>query len=203
MSRYNIILADPPWRWRNWNSAELAKRGEKWGRARGRSPYDTMDTVDLCALPVKQLAERDCVLFMWATFPKLPDALQVITGWGFEYKTNGFTWVKENPSGIGYKFGLGYWTRGNAEVCLLATRGKPKRVSKHVPQLVFAPVGEHSAKPAIVRDRIVLLLGDLPRLELFARDAAPGWDAVGDGIDGRDIREALRDLSIQNPTCAA
>ena len=189
--RYSIIYADPAWRFKNWSMEAAAVKGEKWGRANGRSPYDCMDTKDICTLPVREVATRDCVLFLWATFPKLPDALQVIQAWGFEYKTNAFTWIKENPSGIGYKFGLGYWTRGNAEVCLLATRGKPKRVSKTVPQLVFAPVGTHSVKPPVVRERIVKLVGDLPRLEMFAREHVPGWTSIGDGVDGLDIRDSL------------
>jgi N6-adenosine-specific RNA methylase IME4 len=193
--RYPIIYADPAWRWKNWSSAAAAVKGEKWGRANGRAPYDCMDTADICALPVSDIAAKDCVLFCWATYPKLPDALQVIAAWGFTFKTCAFTWVKENPSGVGYKFGLGYWTRGNCEVCLLATRGKPKRVSNTVPQLVFAPVGEHSVKPAVVRERIVKLIGDLPRVELFARQHAEGWVAVGDHVDGLNLRESLARLA--------
>lgn len=89
--QYPIILSDPPWRFKNWSMAELAKRGEKWARRNGRSPYPVMDTKDICALPVKQLAPKNCVLFMWATYPKLEDALQVISAWGFKYKTVAFT----------------------------------------------------------------------------------------------------------------
>lgn len=190
--RYSIIYADVPWRFKNWSMKELAERGEKWARRNGRSPYDVMDTAALCKLPVKEIAAKDCVLFFWATYPKLFEAKEIIEAWGFTYKTVAFTWVKRNPSGNGWKFGLGYWTRGNAEVCLLATRGKPKRVSKCVAQLVEARVGEHSAKPPEVRDRIVELMGDLPRLEMFAREKAPGWDAIGNEVcDGLDIRESL------------
>lgn len=182
---------------------ELATRGEKWARRNGRSPYSVMDHADLCTLPVKDLAAKDCVLFMWATYPKLNEAIEVIGKWGFTFKTVAFTWVKLNPTGRvekqgkdvicrnGFKFGLGYWTRGNCEVCLLATRGHPKRVSKCVPQLVVEPVGEHSAKPPVVRDRIVQLLGDVPRIELFARETAPGWVSIGNSLDGLDIRDAI------------
>jgi site-specific DNA-methyltransferase (adenine-specific) len=128
---------------------------------------------------------------MWATYPKLADALKVISSWGFIYKTVSFTWVKKNPSGVGWKFGLGYWTRGNPEICLLATRGKPSRVDNSVPNLLIAPVGNHSAKPPAVRDRIVQLMGDVPRIELFAREQAIGWKALGDEIDGKDMFDAI------------
>lgn len=189
---YSVILADPPWRFKNWSMKELAVRGEKWARRNGRSPYDVMDTAALCRIPVPELAARDCVLFLWTTFPKLFEAKDIIEAWGFTYKTAGFTWAKQNPSGKGWKFGLGFWTRGNAEVCLLATRGKPKRVSNRVAQLVVAPVGNHSAKPPAVRDGIVALMGDVPRIELFARDRASGWEALGSDLDGLDITESIR-----------
>jgi N6-adenosine-specific RNA methylase IME4 len=191
--RYAVLYADPPWRYRNWGMEERAVRGEKWARRKGRSPYDVMDTDDIAALPVSRLALPDCALFLWATFPKLSDALRVIEAWGFEYKTVAFTWAKLNPSGNGFKLGMGYWTRSNAEVCLLATRGRPKPVSRKVAQLVVAPVGEHSAKPPEVRDRIVALMGDVPRLELFARPPVPaGWHATGLDFDGRDVRDRLK-----------
>jgi len=197
---YEIIYSDCPWRFQNWSSSELAVRGEKWGRANGRSPYDVLNTSRLCEIPVLDLAAKNCVLFTWATFPKLKDAMQVIEAWEFTYKTVAYTWVKQNPSGKGWKFGLGYWTRGNPEICLLATRGKPKRVSKMVANLVIAPVGNHSAKPPEVRDRIVELMGDKPRIELFAREKAPGWEALGLEIDNKDIFDAipehLADLKI-------
>jgi N6-adenosine-specific RNA methylase IME4 len=171
---------------------ERAQRGEKWARRHGRSPYDVMNTDELARLPISQLAAPDSALFLWATFPKLPDAFRVIEAWGFTYKTVAFTWAKLNPSGNGYKLGMGFWTRGNAEICLLATRGHPKRVSKSVPQIVVAPVGEHSAKPPVVRDCIVELMGNVPRLELFARPPVPsGWDATGLDFDGRDVRRLL------------
>lgn len=116
---------------------------------------------------------------MWATYPMLKEALELIEAWGFQYKTIGFQWVKQNRSGVGYFMGLGNWTRSNSEACLIATRGKPKRISASVRSLVISPVERHSKKPAEVRDHIVELMGDLPRIELFARDAAPGWDTWG------------------------
>jgi site-specific DNA-methyltransferase (adenine-specific) len=160
----------------------MAKRGEKWARRNGRSPYDVMNDQDIFNLPVASIAARDCVLFLWATYPKLETALQTVAAWGFKYKTVAFTWVKLNPSGVGFHFGLGYWTRGNSEIVLLATRGHPKRVDNCVPNLVIAERRDHSRKPDEVRQRIVRLVGDLPRIELFARARVPGWDVWGNEV---------------------
>ena len=110
----------------------------------------------------------------------LREALEVIEAWGFTYKTVAFNWVKQNKTGAGLFWGLGNWTRSNSEICLLAVKGKPKRMSASVHSVILSPVQQHSRKPAETRDRIVELMGDLPRIELFAREAAPGWDAWGD-----------------------
>ena len=109
---------------------------------------------------------------MWATYPKMQEALDLIEAWGFKYKSIAFQWIKQNRSGNGYFFGLGRWTRGNTEPCLIAIKGKPKRISAGVGQLVFSPLRRHSQKPAEVREKIVELMGDLPRIELFAREVA-------------------------------
>lgn len=188
--KYQIIYADPPWSYK-----------DRGCNGNASQHYPLMKDADICALPVQDIADKDCVPFMWATYPKLQEALDVIKAWGFTYKTIGFQWVKQNRSGNGHFFGLGRWTRGNSEPCLIATkgeappvildeegsapcliatRGKPARVSKSVAQLVFSPLRAHSQKPDEVRDRIVELMGDLPRVELFARSAAEGWDCWGD-----------------------
>ena len=142
-----------------------------------------MNVEDICNLNVAELADEDCVLFLWATFPKLPEALQVIKAWGFQFKTVSFVWLKQNRSGNGWFFGLGFWTRGNAEICLLATKGKPHRKSNKVHQFIISPLREHSQKPNEAREKIVELMGDLPRLELFAREKADGWDAWGNEVE--------------------
>lgn len=121
---------------------------------------------------------------MWATFPMLREALELIEAWGFTYKTIAFNWVKQNKSGNGIFWGLGNWTRSNSEICLLAVKGKPKRISAGVHSVVLSPLQRHSQKPAEVRDRIVELMGDLPRIELFARSAAEGWDCWGNEAPG-------------------
>ena len=147
-----------------------------------RRHYPTMTIDEIKALPVASLAADDCVLFLWATYPQLPKALEVISAWGFEYKGEGFTWMKTNKRNGKLVVGLGYWTRSNAEVCLLATRGRPKRIDAGVSSAVTAPRGRHSEKPDEVRRRIVRLMGDVPRIELFARQHAPGWDAWGNEV---------------------
>lgn len=141
-----------------------------------------MGIKDICGLNVKEVAAEDCVLFLWTTFPQLRVALQVIQAWGFEYKTVAFVWLKQNKSGKGWFFGLGFWTRGNAEICLLAVKGKPRRKSGSVHQLIISPLQAHSQKLGEAREKIVELMGDLPGLELFAREKTNGWDAWGNEV---------------------
>lgn len=171
MKKYNIIYADPPWRY--------ADRG---CNGACENHYKTMNIYDICSLPVQRIAADNSVLFLWTTYPMLQEAMLLIKAWGFKYKTIGFQWIKENKSGNGFFFGLGRWTRGNSEACLLAVRGKPKRVANNISQLIFAPLSKHSAKPEIVREKIVALMGDLPRIELFARTKMPGWDVWGNEV---------------------
>ena len=170
--KYKIIYADPPWRYQD----------RKPPQGAAEHHYETMLLTDICGLPIQSISDEDCVLFMWATYPLLPEALKVITAWGFTYKSVGFTWVKQNKSGNGYFFGLGRWSRGNPEICLLAVKGKPKRISASIANLTIAPLTAHSEKPAIIRNKIVDLIGDLPRIELFARKHTEGWDVWGNQI---------------------
>ena len=145
--------------------------------------YPTMSVKEICALPVANIAAKDSALFIWATFPNLPEAFEVIKAWGFTYKTVAFTWVKTNRKSPGYFVSLGHWTRANAEVCLLTTKGSPKRISKSVRQLIVSPLRRHSQKPDETRERIVELMGDLPRIELFAREKVAGWSAWGNEVE--------------------
>lgn len=171
--RFSVIYADPPWEFRVYSGKGKQRSAERH--------YDTSSLDDIKALPVEALAADDCALFLWCVMPELPGALEVIKAWGFEYKTVGFTWVKQNKSGEGLFWGMGYWTRANAELCLLATRGSPQRLAMDVHQVVMAPVGEHSRKPDEVRKRIERLLGG-PYLELFGRQEADGWTVWGNEI---------------------
>lgn len=180
--KYNIIYADPPWPYNNPQSTDPS---------RGGKTYATMTLEQIKQLPVQRIAAPDCVLFLWATMPKLREAFEVIDAWGFKYITCAFTWVKLNPTGRlltkgkdvllhkGVYSGLGYWTNGNAELCLFAKQGRPSREARNVKQVVLAPRGRHSAKPSEVRERIVQLMGDVPRIELFAREVVSGWDSWG------------------------
>ena len=172
--KYNVIYADPPWQY-----------SDKGCNGNAAGHYPTMPFSEMCRLPVSSIAAKDCVLFLWATYPMMREALSLIDAWGFTYKSIAFQWVKQNRSGNGYFFGLGRWTRGNTEPCLIAIRGKPQRVSNSVSQLVISPIREHSRKPAEVRDRIVELMGvNAPKIELFAREMAPNWDCWGNEIMG-------------------
>jgi N6-adenosine-specific RNA methylase IME4 len=163
--KYGVIYADPPWRFKAYSEA-----GED------RSPenhYVTMTTDDIASLPVEDIALDDCVLLMWATFPMLQDALHVIEAWGFTYKTCGFTWVKVDEDNNPF-IGMGYWTRSNAEICLLATKGNPMRMSRLVQQVIMAPRGRHSEKPMEAYERIEELVTG-PYMELFARERRREW----------------------------
>jgi len=185
LEKYKVIYADPPWHYRTWS-----KKGG--GRSAEEKHYPTMSLSDICTLPVDDIADKDCVLFLWATYPNLREAFEVIEAWGFTYKTVAFTWVKRNKKADSFFVGLGYWTRANAEICLLATKGKPKRVSKSVRQVIDTPIERHSKKPDEIRNRIVELMGDVPRLEMFAREKTEGWSAFGNEIDSDIILEGGR-----------
>jgi N6-adenosine-specific RNA methylase IME4 len=168
---YDVIYADPAWYFKTYSKKGI-----------GRSPeqhYSCMSINDICNLPVDTISKPNCVLFLWAIDSMLPQAFKVIESWGFIYKTVAFTWAKKNKKSESFFTGLGYWTRANPEMCLLATRGKPKRISKSVRQLVIDIRREHSRKPDRIRDDIVELCGDVSRIELFARQRAKGWDSWG------------------------
>lgn len=189
MSKYCIIYADPPWPYNNPKGNDPKMGG---------ITYPTMKMADIRNLPVSQIADKNSVLFLWATMPKLKEAFEVIDSWGFIYTTCAFTWVKTNRTNNQIYSGLGHWTNGNSELCLFAKKGKLTRITKNVKQIVMAPVGQHSAKPNEVRDRIVRLMGDIPRIELFARKKHDGWDCLGNEIDGKDIRQALQEVILKH-----
>ena len=172
--KYKIIYADPPWNFKHYSEKGKGRSADNY--------YKTMSLNDITQLPVEDIADDNCVLFMWTTFPFLQKSFEVIKQWGFEYKTVGFVWVKRNKKAPTWFWGMGYWTRSNAEVCLIATKGSVTRQSSSVSQIIDAPVGEHSKKPDIVRDKIVELVGKLPRIELFARQSVKGWDVWGNEV---------------------
>ena len=180
---YEIILADPAWSYRD--RANAGKRGACY-------KYPTMDAADIAALNVPAIAADDCALFLWATAPLIETAATIVKQWGFTYKTIAFTWIKTTKHGK-LNWGMGNWTRANPEFVLLGTRGSAKRASASIHSVIMAPIGAHSVKPPIVREKIVQLMGDKPRVELFARERVAGWDAWGNEVDcDVDLRPRLR-----------
>lgn len=173
--KYNIIYADPPWQYKVWNNKE--------GGGTAESHYPTMRKKDIQDLPIKNICADNAALFLWVTYPCLEEGLELIKQWGFMYKTCAFSWVKMNRKKDTPFVGMGYYTRANNEICLLATKGTSlKRKSKRVRQIVISKIEEHSKKPEEVRLRITELFSDLPRIELFARQYADGWDCWGDDV---------------------
>lgn len=175
LKKYQIIYADPPWQYKVYSKKGDSRSAESY--------YSTMSIEDICKLPVKNISDDNCVLFMWMTFPTLKEGLKVINEWGFKYKTVAFVWIKQNKKTPLLFWGMGFWTRANAEICILATKGNPKRISAKVHQVIMTPVEEHSKKPNETRERIVELIGDLNKIELFARQKVLGWDAWGNEVD--------------------
>lgn len=168
------MISDPPWEYDD--SANAGKRG-------ATHKYTVTGIDALCELPIQELAADDCTMFMWATFPMMPEALRLMSAWGFKYKTAAFVWTKTNKLVDTDFMGMGNWTRANAEVCLLGTIGNPKRICASVRQGIRTPIERHSKKPEEARRRIEQLMGkDLRKLELFARETAPGWSVWGNGV---------------------
>lgn len=185
--KYKIIYTDPPWTYKD--KALAGNRG-------AGCKYNLMTTDELISLPVDRISDEDCILFMWCTWPKLLDGtcMKVMLSHGFTPKTCAFNWVKYNKKSYTPFMGMGRWTRANTEICILGTKGSPKRISAGVrqliesieddnyrPEIIQSKIERHSKKPDIVRDRIVELCGDVPRIELFARGKYQGWDVYGDG----------------------
>ena len=191
MKKYQIIYADPPWSYKVWSEDKKSAQGC------AKRYYQTMNIEDICKLPIKDLIGENCKLFLWATPPCLQEALLTMNSWGFEYKTIAFAWVKTNKrfnpeqtiflpeDNIDRFYGIGHWTASNVELCLggLIPNGQLNRQAKDISQIIIANRGEHSKKPNEVRDKIVRLCGDLPRIELFARQKTQGWDVWGNEVE--------------------
>lgn len=183
-SPFGVVYADPPWSYRD--KARAGRRGVEF-------KYGTMATGEIAALDVPSVVDRDAMLFLWAVPPMLDDARLVMKAWGFRYVTFGFVWVKLSSETGLLHWGMGNWTRANAEPVLLGVRGEPGRASRGVHQIVVAPVDPilHSRKPAEVRRRVEMVADNTRRLELFATERSPGWTSVGFSADGRDVRDVL------------
>lgn len=171
--KFNLIYADPSWSYRD--KCHSGQRGAGY-------KYDIMSLEEIKRLPVPDIADANCLLAMWWVPPMPVEAMEVVIAWGFTLKTMcGFTWHKLTKNGKNH-FGMGNWTRANAENCLFAVKGKPKRASAGVSQIIASPVGRHSEKPAEARLRLERLMGDVPRIELFAREVVPGWSSWGNEV---------------------
>ncbi|MFZ2992642.1 MAG: MT-A70 family methyltransferase [Microgenomates group bacterium] len=179
--KYDIIYADPAWEYKE-------SGGGVRGTAGLKTTYDgTMSTDDICKIPVKGISSENAILFLWATFPKLEEAMRVTKEWGFVYYGLGFNWIKKNKKTDSLFWGMGYYTRQNPEVCLIGvkknkkTRIKP--ISRGVHSVIMSSIREHSRKPSEVREGIVKICGDLPRIELFSREIVEGWDSWGNQVE--------------------
>lgn len=176
LKKYSIIYADPPWKYNSRANHKTKFRGGACGH------YDLMSMEEIKALPIRELANENCALFLWVTFPYLKEQIQLFDYWDFNYKTLGFSWIKTNKKNGKPCFGVGYYSKSNCEVCLLGIKGKMKPVSNKVSSVVIAERREHSRKPDQVREKIVELFGDIPRIELFARQKYDGWDSWGNEV---------------------
>ena len=172
--RYQVIYADPPWSYRDKRNSHKRLCGGALAH------YSTMSIDDIKSLPIQNITDKNCILFLWVTFPNLQEGLDTISAWGFQYKTLGFSWIKTNRQNGKPFFGIGWYTKSNCEVCLIGVKGKPFKESNHVSSVVISPREEHSKKPDEVRDRIEKFVGGGHNMiELFARQSAPGWDCWG------------------------
>lgn len=192
MSKYQIIYADPPWHY-NSRSNQDNDRGYS-----DLKPYTTLKQNELENLPIKNITNDDAACFMWVTDSHLKEGIKLIEAWGFKYKTIAFIWIKHYKSGVRC-VNFAPWTLKSAEICILGIKGRMKqcKITNKIYQVVDALRTTHSRKPAEVRKRIDEMFGDLPRIELFAREKTEGWTSIGDGIDGMDIKESLDKLITQ------
>jgi len=174
--KYQIIYADPPWKYNSRTNHKTRFRGGACGH------YPLMSYKEIKALPIPELADKNCALFLWTTFPYIDKQMELFKYWGFRYRTIGFLWVKLNSKNGKPFFGVGYYTKSNPESCMLGMQGQLKVQDNSISNLIFSPRREHSRKPDETREKIVQLFGDLPRIELFAREKVEGWDCWGNAI---------------------
>jgi N6-adenosine-specific RNA methylase IME4 len=186
---FGVILADPPWAFKTWSGKHATPHRT------ANDHYVTRKVSALAELPVLASAARDCVLFMWTVDSHIDEAIELGKAWGFKFKTRAFTWRKLTKDRSRARISMGYWTRKQTEICLLFTRGAPKRLSKGVREIIDAPIREHSRKPDEQYERIEALVAG-PYLELFARQTRDGWESWGDQVgkypakvDGRRMAE--------------
>ena len=174
--KYSIIYADPPWFYN-----KRSNPNKRFGKG-AAGHYNVMKFDEIAALPIQDIAAENSVLFLWVTFPNLIEGIKLFEKWRFRYSTLGFSWIKTYPKSGKPFFGIGYYAKSNCEVCLMGIKGRMTPISNKVSSCVISPRRGHSQKPDEVRERIVELFGDLPRIELFAREQAFGWDCWGNEV---------------------
>jgi len=174
--KYEIIYADPPWQFNNKKTGGSMKSG-------AAHHYLTTGIEGLKQIDVNSIAADDCTLIMWWVGSMPQEAIDLVESWGFTIKNmNGFVWDKLTVK-LKKFFGMGFRTRAGSESAIIAIKGKPKVCSHSVRAVHSFPVSKHSKKPVEFRDLIIDLCGDVPRLEMFARESAKGWDVFGNEVD--------------------
>jgi N6-adenosine-specific RNA methylase IME4 len=200
--KFGVIYSDPPWSFKVYSGRGKSRSADRFYKPDEKTGDSTMTIEQLKELPVPKLAADDSALFLWSIWPQLSGALEVIEAWGFTYKTCGLLWVKQNESGNGLHWGMGYWTRANSEPCLFATKGSPQRLAKDVHQIIQSPIGEHSRKPEEASVRIERLLAG-PYLEMFGRRPMVGWTVWGNQINKEKFRTSENTADLHPDTLAA
>jgi len=177
--KYQIIYADPAW-------GDCYSTGLKNARGVCRNHYNTMTTEQIKKLPIQKISTDTSICFLWATFPAIESALEVIKSWGFRYVTIGFNWIKKNKKSDSLFWGMGQYTRANAEICLIGVSKNykaTKQIRTHkIHSVICERIMQHSQKPDCIRNKIIELCGDIPRIELFARQQVDGWDCWGNEV---------------------
>lgn len=178
--KFDVLLVDPPWPYATWSEKGKGRSAERH--------YPTMSIDEICALPVMEMAEKNCALFIWTVWPTIFETEKVIKAWGFRYACLAWEWIKLNPSGVGFHMGMGKYTRSNPEPCLLAVRGNMPVAVHNERNLIITPIQEHSRKPIEQYRKIEALYPNRKYLELFARRRRSGWTAWGNQVpNGSDI----------------
>lgn len=198
MSKYNIILADPPWWYANRKTGGERKNKTRFGGG-AMKHYPLMKDAELVALAprIKALADDNCALFLWVTDPRKDFGIDLLKCWGFRYATSAFTWVKTCLDGKTLIYGPGTYTASNKEECLLGIKGSMVPHAKMIPSLIMKPRGLiHSRKPAVIYERIEAMYPNASKVELFARTTREGWDHWGNEVNP-DIDLPIAEQGLQ------
>lgn len=184
--KYNVIYADPAWQYGSKHYQDGQREFKKL-----ESFYSTMSIPQIKALPIKQIANTNCACFMWVTDSHLKEGIEVLESWGFKYKTIAFVWLKKTSTGKNV-LNFAPHTLKSTEICLLGIKGSMGKIKKSnsVRQLIEAERTTHSKKPQDARDRIIELYGDVPKIELFARQETAGWDVWGNEVESSIMLQA-------------